>query len=242
MKVPKSKFLRFIKKYPLFKNFYYFYNIYIRNYKFLNNGSQLGEEKFILNFFDKKYKGKFVDIGCFHPTRHNNTYTMYKKGWHGINIDLNPLTIELFNFFRIRDININIAISDKEESKILYFIDELNTQNTLEVNHLSFLKKHHNIREEEISQQQIKTKRLDKILDNYNFNNIDFMNIDVEGHELNVLNSIDFSKYKIKFICIEMIDHNEQANLINKKLSIILNKNGYILEKQIGFNHIFKKI
>jgi FkbM family methyltransferase len=242
VKVPKSKFLRFIKKYPLFKNFYYFYNIYIRNYKFLNNGSQLGEEKFILNFFDKKYKGKFVDIGCFHPTRHNNTYTMYKKGWHGINIDLNPLTIELFNFFRIRDININIAISDKEESKILYFIDELNTQNTLEVNHLSFLKKHHNIREEEISQQQIKTKRLDKILDNYNFNNIDFMNIDVEGHELNVLNSIDFSKYKIKFICIEMIDHNEQANLINKKLSIILNKNGYILEKQIGFNHIFKKI
>jgi len=242
VKVPKSKFLRFIKKYPLFKNFYYFYNIYIRNYKFLNNGSQLGEEKFILNFFDKKYKGKFVDIGCFHPTRHNNTYTMYKKGWHGINIDLNPLTIELFNFFRIRDININIAISDKEESKILYFIDELNTQNTLEVNHLSFLKKHHNIREEEISQQQIKTKRLDKILDNYNFNNIDFMNIDVEGHELNVLNSIDFSKYKIKFICIEMIDHNEHANLINKKLSIILNKNGYILEKQIGFNHIFKKI
>ena len=241
MKTSKSKLLNFSKRYPFFKNFYYFYNIYIRNFKFLNNGSQFGEEKFILSFFDKKYKGKFVDIGCFHPTRHNNTYTMYKQGWCGINIDLNPLTIELFNFFRTKDININAAISDNEENKTLYFINELNTQNTLEANHLSFLKKHHNIKEEEISKQEIMTKRLDKILDNYNFNEIDFMNIDVEGHELNVLKTIDFLKYNIKFICIEMIDHNDQSNLINEKLSIILNENNYILERQLGFNYIFKK-
>tara|TARA_B100000795_G_C22392759_1_gene284025 strand:- start:7 stop:513 length:507 start_codon:yes stop_codon:yes gene_type:complete len=166
---------------------------------------------------------------------------MYKQGWCGINIDLNPLTIELFNFFRTKDININAAISDNEENKTLYFINELNTQNTLEANHLSFLKKHHNIKEEEISKQEIMTKRLDKILDNYNFNEIDFMNIDVEGHELNVLKTIDFLKYNIKFICIEMIDHNDQSNLINEKLSIILNENNYILERQLGFNYIFKK-
>ena len=241
MKPSKSKLLNFVKKYPLFKNFYYFYNIYIRNYKFLNNGSQFGEEKFILSFFEKRYKGKFVDIGCFHPTRHNNTYAMYKRGWHGINIDLNPLTIELFIFARGKDININAAISDIEESKKLYFMDELNTQNTLEANHLLFLKNEHNIKDEEISQQEIKTKRLDKILDNYNYNDIDFMNIDVEGHELNILNSIDFLKYKIKFICIEMIDHNDQAKLINEKLNEILKRNGYILEKKIDFNFIFKK-
>jgi len=241
MKISKSKFLNFVKKYPLFRNFYYFYNVYIRNYKFLTNGSQFGEEKFILSFFDKEYKGKFVDIGCFHPTRHNNTYTMYKSGWHGINIDLNPLTIELFNFARSKDININAAISDNEENKTLYFVDELNTQNTLEANHLSFLKKHHNLKEEEISEQEVKTKKLDKILDSYKFNDIDFMNIDVEGHELNILNSIDFLKYNIKFICIEMIDHNDQAKIVNKKLNEILERNGYILEKKIDFNFIFKK-
>ena len=241
MKSSKSKFLNLVKKYSFLKNFYYFYNIYIRNYKFLNNGSQFGEEKFILSFFDKGYKGKFVDIGCFHPTRHNNTYEMYKSGWYGINIDLNPLTIDLFNFARKKDININAAISNNEENKTLYFVDELNTQNTLEANHLLFLKNHHNLKEEEISEQTIKTRRLDKILDSYNFNEIDFMNIDVEGHELNILNSIDFLKYKIKFICIEMIDHNDQAKLINEKLNVILERNGYVLEKKIDFNFIFKK-
>jgi len=242
MKNSKSKFLNFVKKYPLFKNFYYFYNIYIRNYKFLNNGSQFGEEKLVLSFFDKEYRGKFLDIGCFHPTRHNNTYKMYKNGWRGINIDLNPLTIDLFNFKRRKDININVAISNNEENKTLYFVDELNTQNTLEANHLSFLKNHHNLKEEEISHQEIKTKKLDKILDAYNFNDIDFMNIDVEGHELNILNSIDFNKYRIKFICIEMIDHNDQAKLINEKLNAILEKNNYILEKKLDFNFIYKKI
>ena len=241
MKTSKSKFLNFVKKYPFLKIFYYFYNIYIRNYKFLNNGSQFGEEKFILSFFDKKYKGKFVDIGCFHPTRHNNTYRMYKRGWRGINIDLNPLTIELFNFARAKDININEAISDNEENKTLYFVDELNTQNTLEANHLSFLKNHHNLKDEEISKQKIKTKRLDNILDSHALYDIDFMNIDVEGHELNILNSIDFLKYKIKFICIEMIDHNDQAKIINEKLNAILEKNNYVLEKKLDFNFIFKK-
>ena len=166
---------------------------------------------------------------------------MYKNGWRGINIDLNPLTIDLFNFSRRNDININAAISGNEENKTLYFVDELNTQNTLEANHLSFLKNHHNVREEEISKQIIKTRRLDKILDSHNFNDIDFMNIDVEGHELHILNSINFLKYKIKFICIEMIEHNDQAKLINEKLNAILEKNNYVLEKKLDFNFIFKK-
>ena len=238
----KSKFLNFVNKFPIFKKFYYFYNIYIRNYKFLNNGSQFGEEQFVLGFFNKKYKGKFVDIGCFHPTRHNNTFEMYKLGWKGINIDLNFLTIELFNYFRTKDININAAISDSEIVKKLYFVDELNTQNTLEKNHLTFLKNHHNVSENEISLREIKTKRLDKILDNYEFYDIDFMNIDVEGHELNILDSINFTKYKIKFICIEMIEHNDLAKLNNEKINILMKKNNFFLEKKIGFNYIYKKI
>ncbi len=238
-KLQKSKLRNFSKKYPFFNKFYYFYNIYIRNYKFLKNGSQLGEEKEILKLFDKNYKGKYVDIGCFHPTRHSNTNLLYKHGWRGINIDLNPLTIELFNFFRPKDFNINAAISDQETLKTLYFIDELNTQNTIEVNHLNFLQKHHGIKDSEITKSKIQTKRLDKILDQFQFDNIDFMNIDVEGHEINIIQSIDFDKYKIKVICVEMINHNKQSKLISKKLKGILIEKGYTLNMKIDFNYIF---
>ena len=242
MKSSKSTFLNFIIKYPSFKNLYYFYNIYIRNYKFLKNGTQFGEDEYILNLFDKNFKGNFLDIGCYHPTRHNNTYQMYKKGWSGINIDLNPLTIELFNFMRPKDININIGISDSDSEEKLYFIDELNTQNTLDENQLNFLKNHHNIKDHEIIEKKIKTKNLDIILDKYKFYNIDFMNLDIEGHELKVLKTINFEKISIKYLCIEMIEHNKRSLENNKEIKDLLDSNNYKLIKNFNYNYIYKKI
>ena len=237
----KSKFLELSKKYKFLKKLYYFYNIYLRNRKFLNNGTQFGEDKYIINFFPENYKGKYLDVGCYHPTKHNNTYLMYKRGWRGINIDLNSLSIDLFNYHRPKDINLNTGISNKEIKKNVYFIDELNTQNTLDKNQLIFLQKHHNIKKKEITNIIIKTKKLMSILDKYKFYNIDFMNLDIEGHELEVLKSINFKKTKIKYMCIEMINYNKKAIENGKKIKSLLIKNNYILVKKIGFNFIYKK-
>jgi hypothetical protein len=238
----KSKFLELSKKFKFLKKIYFFYNIYIRNYKFLKNGSQFQEDQFILRQFQNNYKGTYLDIGCFHPTRHNNTYKMHKLGWSGMNIDLNPLTIELFDYARPKDINLNIGISNKETIKKLYFIDELNTQNTLDPNQLLFLKNHHNIRNEDIVEKEINVKPINLILDDYGFNNIDFMNLDVEGHELEIIESLNFNKNKIKYLCIEMIKHNSEAELRSEKINQILKSNKYSLIKEIGFNYIYKNL
>ena len=238
----KSQYFELSKKNKYLRKLYIFYNIYLRNRKFLKKGTQFGEDEYILNLFEKNYKGKFLDVGCYHPTRHNNTFLMYNNGWSGINIDLNPLAIELFNFMRPRDININIAISDSEDEKKLFFIDELNTQNTLDENQLNFLKNHHNIKDHEIIEKKIRTKSLDKILDEHKFYNIDFMNLDVEGHELNVLKTINFEKIKIKYLCIEMIEHNKKSIENNEKIKTLLIQNNYKLIKNFSFNYIYKKI
>ena len=227
----KNKFLRKI---------YFFYNIYIRNKKFLKKSSQFGEDKFILDLFDKDYRGKYLDLGCYHPTRHSNTHILYQSGWTGINIDLNPLTIELFNFMRPKDFNYNIGISNSEEEKELYFINEFNTQNTLDKNQLNFLKNHHNVKDREILKTKLKTKKLETILLDNNFHNIDFFNIDIEGHELEVIESIDFDKFKFKYICIEMIQHNEISVNRSKKIKDILNNNDFIIVKKFEFNYIYK--
>ena len=67
---------------------------------------------------------------------------MHKLYWKGINIDLNPLTIDLFNIARPNDINICAAISNKKGEKNMYFHHELSSVNTLDKNHTLFLKKH----------------------------------------------------------------------------------------------------
>lgn len=238
----KSRLLRLSKKFKSLKKIYYFYNIFIRNFKFLKNGSQFGEDEYLINLFKKGFVGKFIDIGCYHPTKHSNTFLMYKKGWSGINIDLNPLTIELFNFMRPKDININIGISDSDSEEKLYFIDELNTQNTLDKNQLNFLKNHHNVKDYEIIEKSVKTKNLNKILDDHKYYNIDFMNLDIEGHELKVLKTIDFNKIKIKYLCVEMIEHNDKSIENNKKINDLLVQNNYRLIKKFSFNYIYKKI
>ena len=238
----KSFLLRLSKRFKLLKKFYYFYNIYVRNYKFLSKGSQFGEDEFILSFFSKDFKGKFLDVGCYHPTRHNNTFLMHKIGWSGINIDLNPLTIELFNFMRPKDTNINVGISDDDSEKKLFFIDELNTQNTLDENQLNFLKKNQNIKDNEIKEKYIRTRRLDDILDKFKFFNIDFMNLDVEGHELAILKTLNFKKIRIEFICVEMIYHNKESIENNLKIKDLLEENDYKLIKNFDYNYIYKRV
>ena len=118
--------------------------------------AQFNEDKIILNLFPKKFVGNFVDIGCYHPTKYNNTYLLYKQGWNGLNIDLNPLSIELFNYLRPRDINICAAISDKETEKKLLYTGDLSPENTIQNSHKSFLQKKHNYKNKDI---QIKSNR-----------------------------------------------------------------------------------
>ena len=76
--------------------------------------SQFGEDIAINRFFSNQNTGFFVDVGCFHPLFYNNTWRLYKKGWRGVNIDINPIKIDVFNVRRPKDLNISCAVSSKE--------------------------------------------------------------------------------------------------------------------------------
>jgi|TARA_B110000881_G_C18542039_1_gene499098 FkbM family methyltransferase len=241
MSTKESSLLNLAKKYPFLKNLYFFYNIYIRNYKFFFNSSQFGEDKKISKLFNKNFKGTYVDLGCFHPVRVNNTFQFYKKGWNGLNIDLNPLTIDLFNFARPTDTNICAAISNKRVKKKLYFLGDLDPKNTLDLNHKNWLGKHFNINKKDFKIKNVKTITLSEILNKNKFYNIDFLNIDIEGHELEVLRSVNFKKFNIKVICVELINFNKLSGNKKNQLIALLKKNKYKLVDKSKINYIFKR-
>jgi|TARA_B110000914_G_scaffold205432_1_gene200564 FkbM family methyltransferase len=241
MSTKESSLLNLAKKYPFLKNLYFFYNIYIRNYKFFFNSSQFGEDKKISKLFNKNFKGTYVDLGCFHPVRVNNTFQFYKKGWNGLNIDLNPLTIDLFNFARPTDTNICAAISNKKVKKKLYFLGDLDPKNTLDLNHKNWLGKHFNINKKDFKIKNVKTITLSEILNKNKFYNIDFLNIDIEGHELEVLRSVNFKKFNIKVICVELINFNKLSGNKKNQLIALLKKNKYKLVDKSKINYIFKR-
>ena len=84
-------------------------NIYLKN-KFLlkkKSYSMEGEDLELLKMTKNINQGFYVDAGCYHPLRLNNTYLLYKKKWSGLNIDLSEFSIDLFNYMRPNDVNVH---------------------------------------------------------------------------------------------------------------------------------------
>jgi FkbM family methyltransferase len=223
----------------------YWYYIYYRPKIFFpkKTYSMLGEDIFIDKFFKNKKTGFYVDVGAYHPLEGNNTNLLYKKKWNGINIDVNPLSIKLFKYARKDDLNLNIGISNKKKIVKLYYRKKLNMLNTLSK---KLAKIHFR---NGFQQKTVKTNTLNNILELSKYKNrkIDFFNLDVEGHELNVLKSLNFKKYKPSLICIEIHNHEEMYN----QNSDYLNRNPihkYLLKKKYkvvwshDFSYIYKAI
>ena len=97
----KEKFL-YQGGFNFFKSFLFYLSILKNQKKFLNKKvfySNWGLDMLADDFFKKKKYGVYIDIGCHQPFLNNNTYRLYKRGWTGINIDLDFNSIDLFNFF-----------------------------------------------------------------------------------------------------------------------------------------------
>lgn len=202
-----------------------------------------GVDLIIDYIFKNQKKGIYLDVGAQHPISNNNTYLLFKKGWKGINIDLDKKNIDLFNISRSKDININLAISDKAEETDLFFYHSSSPINTLNKNIAKFQK----ASVKEI--KKIKTCTLDNALEKINFHNeIDYMNIDVEGLELNVLAGFNIKKYKPKVVSVEFLDlkikklefkNNNINNLINSELYKYFISNDYYFVNWLHGDLIF---
>ena len=167
-------------------------------------------------------------------------YLLFKKGWNGINADVNSLSVDLFNKARKNDHNINIAVSDQKKRLKIYFRRKINMLNT---SSKKLAKIHFR---NGFESKAIKSNSLNMIIKASRFKKkkIDFLNIDVEGSELNVLKSLDFIKYKPKLICIEIHNHEEMYNksldyLKRNKVYKFLIKKGYKIFWNNEFSFIF---
>ena len=219
------------------------HNIYIKHKYFIKKKSYSmdGEDLFIIDYFKDRKLGFYVDVGCYHPIDGNNTYLLSKKGWSGINIDLNAISINLFDRARKNDSNLNIAISNKSQKIKYYYRKKINMLNTI---NKAFAKSSFR---KGFKTGSIQSQTLNSVLDKSKFKNkkIDFLNLDIEGNEINALRSLDLRKYSPKLICIEI--HNNTSGRSTKdflKKNVIykfLIKNGYKNIWKNEFSYIFRR-
>lgn len=210
------------------KFLYFFYKLQkLYKGKFPNSHfAEFAEDVMVNRIFKNQNKGTYIDIGAYHPFKGSLTYTLFKKGWKGTNIDLSKTSIDLFKMARPKDTNVCCAISNKTEKKTYFENSPINQQNSL-------IKKYSDQREIEIQ-----AYTLDDLLNSRNIKSPDYLNIDTEGNEMEVLEGINFKKFNPKLITIEENNFFEISKLKNEKIDYMHERN-YILINIIGVTMFF---
>ena len=180
-------------------------NIYLKNKYLLpkKSYSMDGEDLAVIKYVENKRDGFYVDVGAHHPIQRNNTHLLFKRDWEGINIDINEFSIDLFNYLRPKDLNLQTAVSDKDGEITFYFQKDFSQLNTTDKD---IAKQHF---ENNFKEKIVKCRTIQNILENSKYNNkrIDFLNIDVEGAELKVLSTLNFETHNPTVICIEILGY-----------------------------------
>ena len=215
---------RFIKKFLPAKFNTLIWDVYLSLLKH-KSYSQYGEDLIIDSFFQHHVpikNGNYLDIGCYHPVGISNTYVLHKRGWQGLVVYIDDYKLELFK--RRRGKNVEVlkgAISSKDSvSKVpIYkFNQPFSPYDTLSEDIAKMRSKAINI---EYTTEEVNQISINSLLHKKHF---DFINIDVEGLDELIVNSIDFKKFQPTMIVYESFDPFSSS-----KTKELLNDNGYSL-------------
>lgn len=156
-------------------------------------------EDYILSivFADVK-NGTYVDVGAYDPIEDSVTKYFYDRNWHGINIEPIPNKYLAFVNQRPLDINLNIGASDKTQQISFYFIPNSGLS-TFDINIANHAKRDGFPYEV----KKVPVTTLNQILSSHPLKEINFVKIDVEGFEKNVLLGLNLKKYRPQVFIIE---------------------------------------
>jgi FkbM family methyltransferase len=203
--------------------------------------SQSGED-IIIDYLLKNHFGtelpSYLDIGAYDPVKFSNTYLFYQRGANGFLIEPDPDLADNIKKRRPRDSVLNIGVSDKPSEEDFYLVNPptLNTFSKKEYEQYKLFYPDTTLR------KIVKTKTIpiNSLLEEHFSSGLDFLSIDVEGLDYQLVSSIDFTKYRPSVICIETVEYKDGNTWIKPKdIAQLLYKNSYFLYADTFINSIF---
>lgn len=154
-------------------------------------------------------RGVFVDVGAHDGVTFNNTlYFEEEHGWSGLNVEANPHVFEQLCANRPRATNVQCAV-DEENGTTVFLLNDGYTEmisgikKYYDQRHMRRLSQENKVHRSRTSQVEVPARRLDGLLAEHGVKNVNYLSIDVEGAELAVVRSIDFSEVFIDVIGFE---------------------------------------
>ena len=161
--------------------------------------SQYGEDLLIDNILGRPAIGTYIDVGASHPTHLSNTHRFYRRGWSGINVEPNPAKFRAFVTERERDQNLNCAVSDSPGDITFYVLKPDFWTASREFAESCTRAGYRLVGEERVAAvplAQICAKFASR-------RGIDFLSVDTDGWDLDVLRSGNWSTYRPRVVLVE---------------------------------------
>lgn len=204
----------------------------------LGSYSQEGEDRLIDALLGHPATGWYVDVGANHPKRFSNTHRFFRRGWHGINIEPNVTLYQQFLVERPGDINVNCGIGEMagELRFFSFFPDTLSTFSREKAQ--DYCKQGFRI----VSEVPVAIKPLREVLDLHcRSEQIDFLSVDTEGLDLEVLRSNDWTRFRPRVICVETASSGEGLSEANSgEVRTFLESHGYSRACGTAVNDIYR--
>lgn len=155
------------------------------------------EKELVWKFFGQKRDGIFVEVGANDPVDGSQTWLLEQNGWTGALIEPQSAHCEKLRRVRHRSQVFQVACSTPEmEGEADLFLASHDGLSTLQKQPDS-----HGVNF--VGTERVKVTTLDKVLKSAGITKIDFMSLDVEGHETEVMRGLDFNKTRPALILIE---------------------------------------
>lgn len=197
--------------------------------------SQCGEDILLWRVLENVSKGFFIDIGAFDPSEDSVTRIFYDAGWSGINIEPNPVLFKRFVEDRPRDINLSIAISDRNAELELNLIGETGLTTLV-----SDVAEKHRSNGWLVEKIKVPTRPLADIWDEYvpDGQDVHFLKIDVEGAEEAVIRGADWSRYRPWIVVVEALEPHSTVKS-HQNWDPLLQEAGYEFVNFDGLNRYY---
>jgi FkbM family methyltransferase len=200
--------------------------------------SQYAEDAIFDHLMRPGRQGTYVDVGANHPIEGSNTFRLYLRGWRGLAIDPNPLFASGYRKHRSRDTFLAEGVS-MNPGELNYYAFETDVYNTFDEARATFLQ---GKGEKLSSKTPIACRRLAEIVDiELPGTQIDLLNIDCEGFDVEALDSLDLSVRRPTVIMVEDYDryHSFQRDLPKAKIETYLNAARYLPLAQTAWSGIY---
>lgn len=196
--------------------------------------AQFGEDRILYDIFNQKQHGVCVEVGGYDGVTGSNTYFFEKQGWKCLVVEPMPDFCKKIRATRSCDV-VELAASEKKGNVVFHIAEGVETLSTIEkdAKHFERINKDGGTG---IRKIQVKTDLLTNILLDRGINQVDFLTLDVEGHELLALKGLSFDRIQVRFLIIEDASFGEDESVKN-----FLKEHSYVRFKRTGCNDWYAK-